>query len=313
MRETVIVISDLYVPGTPAPAPLALPGLDLIARFGDCSRLDSGWRDWLARHVGRQDIAQAPVSSVAAAGRTLTSKSVWMATPLHLAAGLTTLHFDARGILQLSAHELAQLALDFQRTFHDASLMPLESGDFLLLRDTLPATITTEPARIVGGKVADALPRGEGASQLRRFGAEIEMWLHGHAVNLARELPISTLWIWGGGAYTPLARSTADALPLAFGSDSYLGGLWQLCGGEARPLPRQLDATYAGSVVLVLESGRMSLSEIDRDFIVPALDALRAHAVERVTILANDRCLALTSSGQRKFWRRARSALETLR
>lgn len=311
MHEIVIVISDLYLPDTPAAASLELAGLDRIARFGE--QLACGWRDWLAHWVGRDDLEQAPVSAVVAAGQALASESAWLATPLHLAAGLTTLHFDARGILRLSAQELAELALDFQRTFHDASLVPLPSGEFLLMQAGLPATITTEPARIVGGKVADALPRGEGASRLRRLGAEIEMWLHEHPINAAREVPISTLWIWGGGAQTALARSTSDALPLAFGSDSYLDGLWRLCGGEARPLPRQLDATYAGSVALVVETGRMSLREIDRDFIVPAVDALQGRAVERVSILANDRCLTLSSSGRRKFWRRPRSALETLR
>ncbi len=313
MREIVIVISDLYLPDTPAAAPLELPGLDQIARFGERSVLVSGWREWLARWVGRADLAQAPVSSVAAAGRAIASESLWMATPLHLAAGLTTLHFDPRGLLRLSPAELQSLALDFQRTFHDLSLVPLASGDFLLLQDSVPATITTDPARIVGGHVADALPRGEGASRLRRLGAEIEMWLHGHPVNLARELPISTLWIWGGGAYAPLARSAPDPLALAFGSDSYLGGLWRLCGGEPRPLPRQLDATYAGSVVLVVETGRMSLEEIDYRFVVPALEALQRRAVERVSILANDRALTLSASGRRKFWRRGRSGLETLR
>ena len=313
MHEIVIVISDLYLSDTPAAEPMKLPGLDHIARFGEQRMLAGGWREWLARWVGRHDLAQAPVSAVAAAGREITSESAWMATPVHLAAGLTTLHFDARGLLRLSPAELQELALDFRRTFHDASLVPLESGELLLLQATLPATITTEPARIVGGKVADALPRGEGASVLRRLGAEIEMWLHEHPLNRARELPISTLWIWGGGPQTRLARSAPDALPVAFGSDSYLGGLWRLCSGEARPLPRQLDATYAGSVVLVVETGRMSLGEIDHHFIVPALEALRKHAVERVSILANDRCLTLRSGGGRKFWRRARSAFEMLR
>jgi len=313
VHEIVIVISDLYLPDAPAAAPLKLPGLDHIARFGEQGMLAGGWREWLAHWVGRDDLAHAAVSAVAAAGQALASESAWLATPLHLAAGLTTLHFDARGILRLSEQELAELAVDFQRIFHDASLVPLKSGEFLLMQAAVPATITTEPARIVGGKVADALPRGEGAARLRRLGAEIEMWLHGHPVNRARESPISTLWIWGGGARTPLARSMLDELPLAFGSDSYLGGLWWLCGGEARSLPRQLDATYAGSVALVVEAGRMSLMEIDRDFIVPALEALQARAVERVSILANDRCLTLRSSGRKKFWRRARSALETLR
>lgn len=320
MREIVIVISDLYLsdlhgPDTPATPPVALPGMDRIARFGERLPLDRGWRDWLARWVGRQDLEQAPVSTIAGAGRA-DAAATWMATPLHLAAGLTTLHFDARGILRLSAAELEELALDFARVFHDVGLVPLASGEFLLLQSVTPAATTTEPARIVGGNVADALPQGAGAPTLRRLGAEIEMWLYEHPVNVARagrgELPISTLWMWGGGGRLT-HRSTSGELPRAFGSDSYLQGLWRLCGGEAQSLPPQLDATYAGSVVLVVETGRISLGELDRRFVAPALEHLQRRDVERVSILANDRLLVLASGHQLKFWRRARPALERLR
>ena len=320
MREIVIVISDLYLsdlrgPDTPATPPFALPGMDRIARFGERMPLDRGWRDWLARWVGRQDLAQAPVSTIAGAGRA-DAAATWMATPLHLAAGLTTLHFDARGILRLSAAELEELALDFARVFHDVSLVPLASGEFLLLQSVTPAATTTEPARIVGGNVADALPQGAGAPTLRRLGAEIEMWLYEHPVNVARvsrgELPVSTLWMWGGGA-RQTHRTISGELPRAFGSDSYLQGLWRLCGGEAQSLPPQLDATYAGNVVLVVETGRIPLGELDRCFVAPALEHLQRRDLERVSILANDRLLVLASGQQLKFWRRARPALERLR
>jgi hypothetical protein len=331
MREIVIVISDVYLPERAAVAPLAFPGLDRISRFGEQLTLGRGWRDWLARWAGRHDLEQAPVSAIAGAGQAAAA-ATWMATPLHLAAGLTTLHFDARGILRLSREELDELALDFGRTFADVSLVPLESGEFLLLQSAAPAaTTTSEPARIVGGNVADALPQGSGAATLRRLGAEIEMWLHEHPVNVARagrgEPPISTLWIWGGGArMTP--RRTSGGLARAFGSDSYLQGLWRLCGGAAQSLPQRLDATYAESVVLVVEAGRMSrantpgssawsmaerLGEVDRRFVAPAVEHLQRRALERVSILANDRLLFLSSGSQRKFWRRPRPALERLR
>lgn len=317
MREIVIVISDLYLSDLQGPdAPAALPGLDRISRFGERLTLERGWREWLARWVGRHDLVQAPVSAIAGAGRA-DAATMWMATPLHLAAGLTTLHFDARGILRLPSGELEELALDFSRAFHDVGLVPLTSGEFLLLQSVTPAATTTEPARIVGGNVAAALPQGAGAPALRRLGAEIEMWLHEHPVNVARarrgELPISTLWLWGGGARTIPDRSTSGALPRAFGSDSFLQGLWQLCGGEAQSLPQQLDATYAGSVVLVAETGQISLEELDRRFVAPAVDHLQRRGLERVSILANDRLLVLSSGSRRKFWRRARPVLERLR
>jgi hypothetical protein len=345
VREIVIVVADLYLRDTPDAAPCAaLPALDRIARFGERLALERGWRAWLAGWIGRRDLTAVPVSAVAAAARQETTPGsavaagrsegaadepeAWMATPVYLAAGLTTLYFDARGILRLSRQELEQLALDARRAFPDLQLVPLESGEFLLLHAAIPAATTTEPARIVGGNLADALPAGAGGAHLRRLGAEMEMWLHEHPVNRARsargELPISTLWIWGGGPHTRIERKSSSSLPRAFGSDSYLQGLWRLCGGAALSLPQQLDDTYAQSTVLVVEAGRMMranvpwsvpelLAEVDRRFVAPALQALQRRKIERVSIVANDRCLTLGSSSWRRFWRRSRPALQELR
>jgi hypothetical protein len=49
VRELVIVIQDLYLPEAPAAGvPLALPGLEFVARFGTRVSLAHGWRAWLA-------------------------------------------------------------------------------------------------------------------------------------------------------------------------------------------------------------------------------------------------------------------------
>ena len=420
MREIVIVITDLYLSPAPAlrdptaftdsnSAASALPGLEQIARFGERQGLADGWRAWLARWLGRSDLAQAaPASvaaaSVAAAANTMPAVAVapaafvaptasvappasvapavnqgpppvqgvaqqsaaraWIATPVHFAAGLTALHFDRRGILRLPRAQLEPLALDFQRSFLDShlSLAPLDSGDFLLFQPAVPEVRTTEPARIAGADVAAALPNGAGATVLRRLGAELEMWLHEHAVNRERasrnEPPISTLWLWGGGpatlsgassshdsasarlpvsahvaVATPLvapapapASPTASDLPRAFGSDSYLTGLWRLCGSDTRPLPEQIDSafSYAQSAVVVVEAGQGlrtneswtlydALANLDRRFIAPAVEALRRDDVDAVSILANDRRLVLNPRDHFKIWRRPRTGLAGLR
>ena len=333
MRELVIVIADLYLSADSAAAvEPSLPAFARLVRFGERLTLERGWRQWLAQWIGRNDLAHAEPANVVAASRlpegVAGDAAAWLATPLHLAAGLTTLHFDARGILRPPREELEQLAQDFRHSFRDlgSSLIPLDSREFLLLQPSIPSTLTTEPARIAGGHVSDALPKGAGAAKLRRLGAEIEMWLHEHPVNRARagrnELEISTLWIWGGGDVASITRSSASTLPRAFGSDSYLSALWQLGGEQIQPLPEQLDAafSYAPAAVLVIEAGRMSsmsvsesLAEVDRRFIAPAVEALRRRDLDRLSVLVNDRRVVLSSGAHRRFWRRSRPVLESLR
>ncbi|HWM65264.1 MAG TPA: hypothetical protein VNO35_01660 [Steroidobacteraceae bacterium] len=224
MHELVIVLSDLYLsqesPERELPAGVSLPGLQHAARSGARSRIAGGWRSWLARWLtGRE--AGGPAAVAAAALQVLRPSIVWMATPVHLIAGLTSVHVDRRSILRLDADDQTALVADFQRVFHDSGfqLQPLASGDFLMLGPQMPIADTPEPARTLGAGIADAQRSGAANPALRRLGAEIEMWLHDHAVNDARsrrgEPPVTALWLWGAGSVV-----AADASDHASGDRS---------------------------------------------------------------------------------------------
>ena len=331
MREIVIVIRDLYLePGESLDA--SVPGIEHLARFGDETALPEGWRAWTARWLGLPQYAAAAPASTAAAALpdAPADRAVWLATPVHLIAGLTSLHFDRRSVLRLEDATLQELATSFGETFRGSGfdLRPLGGGELLLCGpEVSPPPTTTEPVRMLLTSVAEALPMGESARALRRLSAEIEMWLHGHPVNdeLARRgvLTVATLWLWGGGtrASRPMAdpKEIADA---AFGSDAYVRGLWRLAGGEARPMPvdwttmiNEPRAQRALGVVEVAEllhanaSWRLAdaVTEIDRRLISPAVAAVRRGHLDRLVLLANDRRLSLRAADSWRLWRRLRS------
>ena len=348
MREIVIVIRDLYLepeltarPGASGSGPGgcqgtavglgAAPGIEHLARLGDKTILPAGWREWIAQWLGLPQYAREEPASVAAAGLAdlPADRAVWLATPLHLIAGLTSLHFDRRSIIRLSGAELEALAASFRDTFRGSGfdLHPLEGGEFLLSGPPVSApTMTTEPARMLLTSVAEALPSGEGSPALRRLSAEIEMWLHGHPVNSERERrgapPVAALWLWGGGA-PPVSRPEAarEMTVVAFGSDAYLRGLWRVAGGESRPMPVDWTAVIgepraqrALGVVEVAEllhahaswSLADAVAEIDRRLISPSLAALRRGELERLLLLANDRRLSLRAADRWRLWRHMR-------
>ncbi len=361
MGEIVIIISDLYLadsdPGDTsrssfAAAAPALRGLKDVVRFGEKSALErgGGWRAWLARRMGSEELAQAaPAAIVAAtseAAATVDAASsrvdavtdsappippvigtVWIATPVHLLAGLTRLHLDYRSLLRLSPAELTDLARDFATTFGDSGfhLAPSPSGA-LLLRSRAPVdATTTEPARALANELGAALPSGPDARVLKSLGAEMEMWLHSHPLNEARarrgELPVSTLWLWGGG---PQLRSPSTSVSqptslAVFGSDPYLIGLGHLGGTPVHPLPERLpDLTPSPdiqSVALIAELIPLlqanphwtmfeALVDVDRRFIEPAIAALRRGTVDTVVLVANDARLQVRRRDLLKFWRR---------
>jgi hypothetical protein len=333
VREIVIVIRDLYLEPELA-ADASAPGIEYLARFGDEAALREGWRAWTSRWLGLPQYADAAPASVAAAALedAPTDGAVWFATPVHLIAGLTSVHFDRRSILQLPEAALEQLAANFRDTFRGSGfdLRPLGGGELLLTGPQVsPIATTIEPARLLLTSVAEALPMGGGSPALRRLSAEIEMWLHDHPVNGERarrgDLTVATLWLWGGGApaaFRPVAPRQAirDA---AFGLDPYIRGLWRLAGGEARSMPvdwtavigdtraqRALGMMEVAELLHANASWRLAeaVAEIDRRLISPSLAALRRGKLDRLVLLANDRCLSLRPAHRWRLWRRMRSA-----
>jgi len=309
-----------------------MPGTEHLARFGDRAHLPEGWRAWTAQWLGLPQYAREAPASIAAAAlsNTLADRAVWIATPVHLIAGLTTLHFDRRSILRLPGPELEALAMSFRDTFRGSGfdLHPLAGGE-LLLSGAHPRapSATTEPARMPLTSLAEALPAGEGAAALRRLGAEMEMWLHGHPINHQRSRrgapPVVSLWVWGGGA-APAAQpaQSREMSDQAFGYDAYVRGLWRLAGKDTRPMPRDWAAVIgepgAQRALGVVEVAELlhansswtledAVAEIDRKMISPSLAAVRRGDLDRLVLLANDRCLSLRAVNRWRLWRRART------
>jgi len=330
--ELVIVIADLYLPEEGSAGILALPGLERIARFGRVCALHEGWRAWLARRVGAEALAAEAPACVAARCNAARG-ALWLAAPVHCVAGLSSVHLDYRGLLKLPMATLAALAEDFQKLFQGSgfALQPLASGGFLLSGPAGGADHATEPARSVGGRLAGVLP---GEPALRRLGAEIELWLHEHPVNRLRarrgELPVTGLWIWGGGTLPRELALPAAHEPVtsarAYGRDPYLDGLWCARGAQVQPLPAVIEEVLAAPTQLsvsIVELAELltldpaaslgdALAACDARWLAPAVRLVERGAVQQVAVVANDRCLSLQRYDHLKRWRRARRGLAGL-
>jgi hypothetical protein len=329
VRELVIVLTDLYFAGSEAAAATAawrgrLPGIEHAGRFGQRTRLTSGWRDWLAIAAGREDLAGvAPARIAAAVLAPAPGTTSWLATPVHLSAGLSQVHLDHRGLLRLAAPDAAALAAAFAREFAASGLelLALPAGEFILRAAGMEPIPATEPARCAGGEIAAALPQGRAAAGLRRTSAEIEMWLHTQGGLTGALSPparlLNALWLWGASGRDAALSVGASGTPRqAYGEDAWLCGLWHLQGGHCQALPPDLHALPAATAaVLTLrvadELNRNmqltfleALRSLDERFISPALERLRAGALERVVLIGNDNVLTLGRRSPLRRWRR---------
>jgi hypothetical protein len=321
VREFLLVLSDLYVRGEADSVPV-LPHLDAIARFGRALALPHGWRAWLTQYVGRSDLQQLPAAAVAATllarkdGDGAGARPLCFATPVQLRAALTHVRLGSHGVLRLAQAQARTLAADFNALWEGSALAlhPL-GGQFIL--EGLPAAQARgcDPALALGADIAPYVAQGADAPALRALGAEIEMWLHGHALNRERvragEAPVSALWLWGGGVGPAVRR--ALPVPAAFSDELFVRGLWQACGADARPLPPRAppleDLGERALAVVELFSGAGALAQLEECWLKPLLAALAEGRLQRLRLIANEQLFTLGRAARLKFWRRPRSML----
>ncbi len=160
----------------------------------------------------------------------------------------------------------------------------------------------------------DYMPMGEGADAYRRLSSEIEMALHEHEVNVARESqglqPVNGLWIWGGG-HAP--EQHTEACPPLFADDPLLTGHWLSKTGVAEPWPGSIDAclelAVAGFVAVVPE-----LDE-DEDVLDSCLYELRralsSRRLSKLILMFRDGVYADVRRSQAvRIWRRGNAMID---
>jgi hypothetical protein len=336
--ELVFVLTDFFsaagAAGRSGHAGDGLPRLPLLETVLARSRvmaLATDWRGLLAGRGGSGPAgAMTPAATVAAAWNTLPLEAprpgqVWLATPVHYYAGLDSVHLHPEGLLRLDAEEQNRLVVDFARVFADSPWVLRALGQReLLLSGPAIAASGADPAFFAGSDPSPGLPRGEGAARLRGLGAEIEMWLYEHPLNLERcrrgELPVTTLWLWGAEA-PAAATSRAPAAAAAtgqraartnlYGRDTYAEALWRLQGGAAQELPAAFDAClispHEDSVflypMLQPEGLTAALVQLEQRWLPAALRAVRERRVSRLRLVIGARAYSLRWLDLARFWR----------
>jgi hypothetical protein len=325
VSRLVLVISDLYPARQSMQGLPRLAGLEQWLARGRHARLDAGWQQWLLDEFLAGYHAQLSWAEVAAAATGPAAGQAaghaWLATPVHLVAGIDTVRLHPGGLLHLDRVEQQALVSDFATVFHDAGwrLQATSHRELLLWSDAVLHARSTDPARWLGTDPAAGLVAGQDARPLRRLGAELEMWLHEHPVNRARSdrglLPVSGLWIWGGPELpAPAPRPPAPRVPLrVHGADLFLEGLCQLTGASSlaleRPWPVARSATSAagdGDAIVHHPLGAApdshSLQALERELITPLLQQLRRGDWDSLTLLAGLQAVTLRRAGWRA-WR----------
>ena len=176
----------------------------------------------------------------------------------------------------------------------------------------------TAPEAAMGKSIFDALPRGPGAGSLRRLMNEIQMVLHGHPLNEAREragLPaINSVWPWGWA--TEVLAEAPRWGGSFYGENAYAAGLAELAGGRVAGADAAPSGEWPDKGLIVCEGpGQALLSgddravdpalqRLDRDWARPLLAALKRGRVRRLRVSSDAWEYQLGMRSAWRFWRR---------
>jgi len=257
----------------------------------------------------------------------------WLrADPVHLQAQRDQLVLVDGSQLAISAAEADALTESLNRHFAQDNLkfMPLHPTRWYLALAAAPA-LATQPLPAVAGKGINAsLPRGADGLRWNQLATEMQMLLHAHPVNQAREAqgqpPINSVWFWGGGFY-PSQEVRPKIREQLWADDALARGLALAAKQTPQPLPVNFDtfmahAKTSGTHCVLWdelrhaawygdhEAWRAGLTRLEADWIKPLCYALRRGFVSEVTLhaISEQGCLKVTTkrASRWRFWRRTK-------
>lgn len=345
-----LIVPDLFWPersdrsayGSVTPIALQLllaRGRKSVLEFADAG-LDS-FESWLLQRCGiaRDEQGDWPVAAFTALADGLRSPgepspAYWLrADPAHLRVDRDRLLASELDASSLRLDEARALVATLNTHFESDGLhFEAPNAERWYVRTATPARLITTPLAAAHGRSVEALmPTGPDTSRWRAVMNEAQMLLHEHAVNQAREergeLPINSIWLWGGGEAAPvtaksvrwlaedaLARGLAraadtPALPLASGAGEWLrsapqAGIAWIVLDQLRQPARRLEA----------DRWQATLARLERDWFAPMIGALRDGRLGMVSLHAIGESSALsaeaTAQDLRRFWRRPKSLVE---
>jgi hypothetical protein len=181
-----------------------------------------------------------------------------------------------------------------------------------------PWRIRTTPfSTALSGEMFACLPQGNDGVHCHQWYTEIQMLLHSHEINLAREArgdkPINGIWLWGEGGLCDPPTVTWHQV---YAEDALTVGLAQSASTDTRALPQALaDVATAARVLVVLPSlpgddfisWQARLRMMEQYWFEPIKQALIRGVWHTVTLdPGHKKSYDITRSSRWIFWRRTR-------
>lgn len=269
-------------------------------------------------HLGLTDAAEVelPVARLRMQDtEQATATHLWCLDPVHVRLDREMAYLSEPDLLRLTEREAKALIASLNAHFGDELHIHYHAPQEWVSKLELEVTTTT-PIQALGRSVQQVQVEGKDARRWRTLLNEIQMLLHAHPVNLAREesgkLPVNSLWLWGGGE---LAHGTTS-IDIIYADAGLYASAATHAGTQQRELPKaispetltdqdcllvltfQLDALQRKDVYAWLEGLRI----LERDYLAPLQAMLRQGKLSRLSLESDTLELELDKRRLGRWW-----------
>lgn len=277
----------------------------LMARAAYMSDASMDKEGWLCGAFGvarQQDFPLAPI--LASAGKLDATRGYWLcATPVYLDTRRNALVLNDAVANDITADESAAFVATLADHLRDENirLHSTQSGQWFLSSEAAPLMTTTSLAAVTGRDVRPFLPQGADSARWHRILTEIQMLLHSHSVNDAREtrgrLPVNSVWLWGGGIRP---APVAEPFATVWSDDAMVRALAHHSGCRSEPRAARItpETLTKDSHFFSFESLETQLRlgdaqawsdaviALNRDWFIPLMQALKARHLQSLTVIS---------------------------
>jgi hypothetical protein len=278
----------------------------------------------------QQDWPLAPL--LARSEKLVADTGYWLcATPVHLEARRNALMLTDPAALEMTAAESTAFAAMLAGHLREeaVTLHAPRPDQWFMRCDTPPVMTTTALDDVLGRDVRTFLPQGPDSARWHRILTEIQMLLHAHPLNDAREargqVPVNSVWLWAGGTLPSAFSAPLAPFDSVWSDDATLRALAHHGGCRVAPCPKVITPqTLAGGshlfsfellAPLMRQSGTgdvqawsNAVTALNRDWFMPLLDALKAHRLSMLTLISSTdsgtQQFVIRASDHMKFWRK---------
>jgi len=253
------------------------------------------------------------IAPFAALGAGLQARGAYVlrADPVTFVAGRDDVMLAGR-VDDLSPQEASSLVDMLNRHFAGDAIAfhaPRTDAWFLTARESVP--VETDALR-PNEPIAPHLPRGPHGATWRRWLSEMQMLLHEHPVNRAREedgrAQVTGIWMSGGGTLSPTVTARHAAIHAATSrAGDVVTGIARVADLAVTAPPAGFDALPRRADAMVVLGNVGDAQAIERSWLSPALVALERGNLDHVSIVAINGDARSYESGRPSWWRRMRA------